>query len=245
MFQAANRASLMRIYLKITSSKDDFSPTWWHSWNRMLWKSSSQHVLDVWTTDEVSKGIPRLKKIDTRQVRIGRQWNPAAFTRLAELQRWPKNFHWVPFPNLLHGCQNTHVPPISLRRWGQTHHERHRVAPTQQSQPPTQAHPSLSFFALAGQSINTNVTAVGLIHMKSVAVPHLFTWLQKQHAMRVDSTNRWCAANADKRENKGRKSGTYSAQNEWHGPFKDRTSVVEKTRCLSGQRTDSQSRHVS
>lgn len=140
----------------------------------------------------------------------------------------------------------THVPPIWLRHWGSTHHESHGVAPTQQTLPPPQKHPSLSVFALAGQSINTTFDDLGLIHIKSVAVPYLFTWLQKQHAMHTDSKNRWCAENADKRENRGRKSGTYTEQNEWHSLVVDRwTSAVKQTCCLSGQWTDSQSRHVS
>lgn len=140
----------------------------------------------------------------------------------------------------------THVPPIWLRHWGSTHHERHRVTPTKHSQAPTQTHPSLSFFALAGQSNQYNSDAVGLMHIKSVVVPHLFTWLQKQHARRADSKNRWCAGNSDKRENKGRKSGTYTEQNEWHGLVQDSwTSAVKQTHCLWGQWTDSQSRRVS
>lgn len=89
--------------------------------------------------------------------------------------------------------------------------------------------------------------AVGLIHRQSVAMPYLFTWLQKQPAMHADSKNRWRAANADKGENERKKIWNVrrtkmsdaallcAAEHQWwNGPH-----------CLSGRRTDSQNRRVS
>lgn len=190
------------------------------------------------TADVVRKGnsLQCVKHVDTRELRLGRQWNPAASTLIVKLQRQSKNLHRVPFLDLLHGCQNTCASHLtaSLRpssSWAP-------LSRTYTAEPATHANTPYFIFLCFGRPINQyRSDAVGLTHTKSAAVPHLFTWLQKQHATHADSKNRWCAANADKTENKGRKSGTYTEQNEWHGLVEDSwTSVVKKkTCCLSGQ----------
>lgn len=76
---------------------------------------------------------------------------------------------------------------------------------------------------------------IPFVHMITKAACNA-CWLQKQVV----------CSHTDKRENKGRKYWTCTEQNEWHDFVEDsRTSVVEKTCCLSGKRTDSQSRRVT
>lgn len=65
----------------------------------------------------------------------------------------------------------------------------------------TKQTPPLSVTCCFGGLVDRHTSdAVGLIRAHSVAVPHLLTWLQKQHAMRTNSKNRCCEASIDKRE---------------------------------------------
>lgn len=61
--------------------------------------------------------------------------------------------------------------------------------------------PPLSVICCFGGLVDLHTSdAVGLIRAHSVAVPHLLTWLQKEHAMHTNSENRCCEASIDKRE---------------------------------------------
>lgn len=125
-------------------------------------------------------------KINTEQVRRGRQKNPAAFTHVAKLQRQSEKLTQSPLtrpPPWL--PEHTHVPPIWLRHWGQTHHERQRVAPTQQSRLPSFIIPR---FGGADQSIRLWCCRFDTHEVCGCApFVHLITkaacdacWLQKQ-----------------------------------------------------------------
>lgn len=206
MFWEANRASLMSTYVKITSSKDHVLPTQWPSWNWILSKSSSHYVLDVyrqmWSVNATHFSMYR---VDTSQVRPGRQRNPAAFTLVAKLRWQPKNFH----PSTSSMAARTHMCSSHFTASLRTNSSWAPQSHTFTAESATYTNTPFFIILCFGRPVNHyNLDAVGLIRMKCVAVSHLFTWLQKQRAMHVDSKNRWFAAKADKRENTGRKYGT-------------------------------------